>query len=284
LFLRLGDRADRILKELRLIRLSKCSVSLAIFASGPVVSESAMKQDDLFTLLENLSQTTKLQETTDNLKQSLVDLGLDHISYFAANIPTQKSTMPLLAVTYAPEWQRHYYQNNYVDIDPVVRAGLGGILPIDWADVDRSQRVVQRFFSEAQDFDIGHQGLSFPIRGRMNEFALFSVTSNVTDKEWQDIRQRLMPQLMLIAHHFHHYALLHAGVEPPNYAQRLSQREKECLRWRASGKSDWDIAHIMNISERTVKFHLENARAKLDAINTTHAVAKALATGTIALF
>jgi DNA-binding CsgD family transcriptional regulator len=40
----------------------------------------------------------------------------------------------------------------------------------------------------------------------------------------------------------------------------------------------------MNISERTVKFHLENARAKLDALNTTHAVAKALATGAIALF
>ena len=242
-----------------------------------------MKQDDLFSLLETLSQTDKLQETTDNLKQALLDLGLDHISYFAANLPTHKSTLPLLAVTYAPEWQRHYYQNNYIDIDPVVRAGLGGILPVDWADVDRSQRVVQRFFSEAQDFDIGHQGLSFPIRGRMNEFALFSVTSNVSDQDWQHIRKELTPQLVLIAHHFHHYALLHAGVETPDYSKRLSQREKECLRWRASGKSDWDIAHIMGISERTVKFHLENARAKLDAINTTHAVAKALATGAIAL-
>ena len=85
-----------------------------------------MKQDDLFTLLESLSHTDKLQESTDNLKQALLDLGLDHISYFAANIPTQKSTQPLLTVTYAPEWQRHYYQNNYIDIDPVVRAGLGG--------------------------------------------------------------------------------------------------------------------------------------------------------------
>ena len=164
-----------------------------------------MKTEDLFSLLDNLSQTNKLQDTTDQLRTALTELGLDHISYLAVNIPTQKTALPLLAVTYAPEWQRHYYQNNYVDIDPVVRAGLGGILPVDWADVDRSQRVVQRFFSEAQDFDIGHQGLSFPIRGRMNEFALFSVTSNVTDKEWEDIRRQLMPQLMLIAHHFHHF-------------------------------------------------------------------------------
>ena len=233
-----------------------------------------MKTEDLFSLLDNLSKSNKLQDTTDQLRSALTELGLDHISYLAVNIPTQKTALPLLAVTYAPEWQRHYYQNNYVDIDPVVKAGLGGLLPIDWAQVDRSQRVVQRFFSEAQDFDIGQQGLSFPIRGRMNEFALFSVTSDVSDVEWQKMRPTIVPQLLLIAHHFHHYALLNAGV----------QREKECLRWRASGKSDWDISQIMNISERTVKFHLENARAKLDALNTTHAVAKALATGAIALF
>ncbi len=243
-----------------------------------------MKTEDLFSLLDTLSQTHKLQDATDQLRTALTELGLDHISYLAVNIPTQKTALPLLAVTYAPEWQRHYYQNNYVDIDPVVKAGLGGLLPIDWAQVDRSQRVVQRFFSEAQDFDIGQQGLSFPIRGRMNEFALFSVTSDVSDIEWQKMRPTIVPQLLLIAHHFHHYALLNAGVEAPNYGAMLSQREKECLRWRASGKSDWDISQIMSISERTVKFHLENARAKLDALNTTHAVAKALATGAIALF
>ena len=143
-----------------------------------------MKTEDLFSLLDNLSKSNKLQDTTDQLRSALTELGLDHISYLAVNIPTQKTALPLLAVTYAPEWQRHYYQNNYVDIDPVVKAGLGGLLPIDWAQVDRSQRVVQRFFSEAQDFDIGQQGLSFPIRGRMNEFALFSVTSDVSDVEW----------------------------------------------------------------------------------------------------
>ena len=49
------------------------------------------------------------------------------------------------------------------------------------------------------------------------------------------------------------------------------------------GKSDWDVSQLLGISERTVKFHLENARHKLDTMNTTHAVAKALNLGLIAI-
>jgi SpoVK/Ycf46/Vps4 family AAA+-type ATPase len=40
------------------------------------------------------------------------------------------------------------------------------------------------------------QGLSFPIRGRINEFALFSVTSDVSDIEWQKMRPTIVPQLL----------------------------------------------------------------------------------------
>jgi DNA-binding CsgD family transcriptional regulator len=246
--------------------------------------QSLASTDDVFSILEGLSRTDKVQEGTDLLKSALERFGLQHVVYIAMNIPTQATTLPLLSVTYTPEWQRHYQQQNFIDIDPVIRAGLGGLLPIDWADIDRSHRMVQRFFGEAQEFDIGSQGLSFPIRGRHYEFGLFSVTSQLNDREWARIKPLIMPEIMLISHHFHQWALQRTGVEVPNYAERLSLREKECLRWRAVGKSDWDISQIMTISERTVKFHLENARAKLDAMNTTHAVAKALSCGAISLF
>jgi DNA-binding CsgD family transcriptional regulator len=58
--------------------------------------------------------------------------------------------------------------------------------------------------------------------------------------------------------------------------RRLSTREKEILQWGAAGKSVWDVSRILNISERTVKFHLDNLMKKLDAVNRTHAVAIAL--------
>ena len=56
----------------------------------------------------------------------------------------------------------------------------------------------------------------------------------------------------------------------------LTQREQEILRWLKEGKSSWDIGKILNISERTVKFHVTNALVKLNAVNRTHAVAIAM--------
>ena len=43
----------------------------------------------------------------------------------------------------------------------------------------------------------------------------------------------------------------------------LTARERECLLWAGQGKSRWETGQILNVSDRTVKFHLENAKAKL---------------------
>jgi len=59
----------------------------------------------------------------------------------------------------------------------------------------------------------------------------------------------------------------------------LTSREREVLHWTAQGKGCWETGHIVGISERTVKFHLQNAVVKLDAMNKTHAATKAAMLG-----
>jgi DNA-binding CsgD family transcriptional regulator len=54
----------------------------------------------------------------------------------------------------------------------------------------------------------------------------------------------------------------------------LTVREADCLAYVAEGKTDWEIAVILSLSEATVRFHIDNARAKLDAVTRAHAVAK----------
>ncbi len=56
-------------------------------------------------------------------------------------------------------------------------------------------------------------------------------------------------------------------------------REVQCLRWAAMGKTDNEIAEILQISVPTVRFHLKNAAAKLDAVSRSHAVYRATALG-----
>lgn len=54
----------------------------------------------------------------------------------------------------------------------------------------------------------------------------------------------------------------------------LSARERDSLAFVADGKTTWEISVILGISEATVRFHLDNARRKLGAVNRTHAVAR----------
>lgn len=64
---------------------------------------------------------------------------------------------------------------------------------------------------------------------------------------------------------------------------RLSKREVECLRWAAIGKTDLEIGMIMARSRATVRFHIRNASAKLDAVNRSQTVFKAAQLGYISL-
>jgi DNA-binding response OmpR family regulator len=59
---------------------------------------------------------------------------------------------------------------------------------------------------------------------------------------------------------------------------QLNDREVETLTWVARGKTSAEIAQILGLTKRTVDFHLDNARIKLDAATRTQAVIKA-ATG-----
>jgi len=56
----------------------------------------------------------------------------------------------------------------------------------------------------------------------------------------------------------------------------LTNRELECLRWTAQGKTDSEIGIILSISARTARFHVENAKRKLGVSTRIQAVAEAL--------
>jgi DNA-binding response OmpR family regulator len=55
----------------------------------------------------------------------------------------------------------------------------------------------------------------------------------------------------------------------------LNDREIEAPTWVARGKTSAQIADLVGLSKRTVEFHLDNARIKLDAATRTQAAVKA---------
>ncbi len=61
----------------------------------------------------------------------------------------------------------------------------------------------------------------------------------------------------------------------------LTRRETETLAWIAAGKSYWEAAIILGITERTVRYFMANARDKLEVVNNAQAVAEAVWQGII---
>lgn len=59
--------------------------------------------------------------------------------------------------------------------------------------------------------------------------------------------------------------------EPP----ALTAVQLDCLRWAAAGKTYQDIADILEINPRTVRFHLQNARARYGFATVTQTVVQA---------
>lgn len=66
------------------------------------------------------------------------------------------------------------------------------------------------------------------------------------------------------------------GPDRPADAPRLTVREQEILRLVAGGYSNKEVARALAISDGTVRNHLSDILARLDARDRTHAVVKAI--------
>jgi DNA-binding NarL/FixJ family response regulator len=73
-------------------------------------------------------------------------------------------------------------------------------------------------------------------------------------------------------------------AQSPNTAPvqfALTEREAEALTWVARGKSSTDIAVLMNVSERTVNFHINNVIRKLGVVTRVQAAIQCALLGLI---
>lgn len=235
-----------------------------------------MLEELFFDLVRDVERVNSREACDKFLNDLKSKYGLSNAAYLGINISQGEQASPYIVATYSDNWVRHYESQSYVSIDPVVRKGLMGIMPLDWRFVKESKyKKVQRLFGEAKEHGVGHQGLSFPIRGRHGEVAVFSINSHANDRDWEDLKRRCMRDFQILSFHFHTRILEQHGVGDAEF-KPLAPREIECLKWSSAGKSVSETADIISISVSAVKCYLENARNKMDCVNTTQAVAKAV--------
>jgi DNA-binding CsgD family transcriptional regulator len=225
-------------------------------------------------LAEEIEHLATKQEG-DRLLQRLVDAyGLRSASYLGINLPTKGTHGDVyVSCTYSEEWLARYDSEKYLKIDPVIKWGFRRVAPFDWNDSVDGDPALRHFFGESQEYGVGKQGLSVPIRGCFGEMALFSISGDLTGEHWSKFKREFMRDFQLIGFRFHEHVLHREHIF--GHGIELSERQTEVLRWAAEGKSDWETALIAGLKPRTVRFHIACAMASLGAVNKTQAVAKA---------
>jgi LuxR family transcriptional activator of conjugal transfer of Ti plasmids len=133
----------------------------------------------------------------------------------------------------------------------------------------------RRFFEEAASFGI-QGGVTIPIHGGFGGIAAFTLATDDRSLCPERLVTSSRDVLHLIGLYFHAHLAARQSRQTPLADPVLSPRERQCIAWAARGKTASDTAVLMGISPRTVAFHLENARHKLDATSIAQCVAEAL--------
>lgn len=235
------------------------------------------KLETLEEFIEQLQRANALEDLQSATERLRDHYKISHIVYHWVNSTGERFG----AGTYSSEWVDRYLEMDYLRMDPVIFGCLQRFNPVDWKQLDWSSKPARTFFQEAVEYGIGNQGYTIPIRGPKGQFALFTTNGTSNDTEWEKFIGDNARDLMVIATEFNKKALEFETSEVPISTPSLSPRELSAMTFLAKGFSRAQAADQLSISEHTLRVYIEAARHKLGAINTTHAVARALSTGII---
>jgi LuxR family transcriptional activator of conjugal transfer of Ti plasmids len=213
------------------------------------------------------------------LQKTMDELGFSRWAY---QIPSNGQAETLIVHSYPTAWVSHYLDRGYSALDPVVTRGAGQTAPFRWSTIVDAAPLNAKedaYYKEAHDFGLA-DGLGVPVLSRSGTASMFSMAS---DEKQQELDKRLS------VYRFHLISIalafdavmdrLRRGERQVQNLVKLSGRERECLLWVMRGKSSRDIAQILSITERTVVFHIENAKKKLGVTTRSQAVVKAITEG-----
>lgn len=241
-----------------------------------------MSDLDLFESLLSCGTVEALHATTASIAGQL---GFDHFIYGVQVNTSLTRPYQFILNGYPKEWRNHYVEHNYQEIDPTYYHCITKrqTIPVIWDSRVFKGSKEAKMRNESREFGL-LCGASFAVHGGHGEAAMLSLASSQDSYRAQQDILSLIGKSQLLACYLHEAVQRIVLSKGPLLLTKmeLTLREKECLLWAAEGKTGGEIADILQITERTVTFHLQNAGNKMGASNRQHAIARALSMGLIA--
>lgn len=202
----------------------------------------------------------------------------DYRTFMVMHLPSSTS-MELSGNTIITNWPAdlisHFDRQSLLQASPVLRRLRDSTLPftvdLDIVPSDSRGPLVREMFGRYGVV----RGAWFPVHDMNGGRGAVSFAGDGPLPN----RQQMMELMYVSIHVFERLAVIrNMDVRVTDI---LTEREIDCLNWTAAGKTSAEIAEILGLSEHTVNHYLNRAAKKLNTVNRTQAVAKALRIGLI---
>ncbi|MBU6479847.1 MAG: autoinducer binding domain-containing protein [Nitrospirae bacterium] len=226
-------------------------------------SAEATTGDDVYQILQLIQRAVACPKVIGGVAQLTASGGF-------------KEFNSVINVSYSNDWLYTYGKEGYASVDPVLQSLLSSFKTQVWEQTygKASSPKQLEFIEEARSAGLTH-GVTTGMLERERGFAtFFSFAGGEADgaQRFAGLLEYLLPAL-------HRVLIANANTPLFNRVKGLSPREVTVLMWMKEGKTNWEIARIVGVTERTVRFHVEGIFMKLDVSSRTQAVAVAMEHG-----
>jgi DNA-binding CsgD family transcriptional regulator len=231
---------------------------------------------DILDLIQ-ISTTCKTEADIIKITSKLRDMVCADRAICAIGEVNTGRLLKIVNLNWPTQWAETYMSEELYNNDPIIRYNYEFFKTHTWSEALKvfSDDEHVDLMNRASDFGLKY-GLSSGVNGESYKGSIFSFSGSKNS-----FSSYHMKVLDIVTPHIHQALVRFCGCNAGE-GYSLSQREKEVLKWMKEGKTNWEISVILSISERTIKFHVQNIERKLNAVNKAHAIAIAMDTGLVA--
>ncbi len=244
--------------------------------------------DEIGTIRSQFTAHDTLDGRIDQIFEAMKAIGFEALIYDYTPVPYDldgaimiPSLLKLRNIS--DDMHDYWFDRGYFRIDPVQQVALRTSAPFFWNYDADADTLIRRFMTEdtapvARYLSERNMstGVTVPVHMPRGDYATVTGVRFGGNREFERHALRYIADFNLLAHVFHEaaYSLFDAQTFRAGKA-RLTERERQCLRYSAEGLSAKEISRIIDRSVPTVVMHLNAAAKKLGAKNRTQAVVRA---------